>query len=150
LPQDTSSQPAPEIAVDTKGASHTGDGQFPQQFRMSFHECLPSCRLAGPANQIRHVEGEEIASLYESVQRLEIDVIRVHVVGLIPPQRAYRFIGRCARAGRSGTDNGMFPVRFVPHRNNLYSQFVSHPTGLQLRLGLPSKPVAHTDRVFGQ
>ena len=114
----------------------------------TFHEPLHAARLRGPANQIRHVDGEEIAGTDEPVHSFETDMVSIHVVRPLPAQSFHGFIGR--RSALAGSDPMMVCSRFDLFHTGITSTPASRSLHACLQLGprLMGKPVTYTDRIL--
>ena len=104
--------------------------------------------IGGFANPIRDIQREKIRVRQKAVHGFQPDVICINVVGLAP---AKFFDGRCgcrAGAGGLGTDGQVFAVGFVPDRDEVNALLGGEDAGLQLRLRLVCKTVAHAQGEF--
>ena len=75
-------------------------------------------------------------------------MVGIQKVRLLPAQRLDRGINRRAALGGFGADGDMLAIGFVPNRDDVNAFASGAEAGLQLRLGLPRKPVAHSERVL--
>ena len=102
------------------------DGYAADQLGMFLHKPRHRVAFGCLANEIRHVDGEEIGADKILVDCIHVDVVGIHVPALIPTQRRHRRLGSVVHTLRLRTDKAVLTVGFVPDRNHinpLLSQF---------------------------
>jgi hypothetical protein len=105
-------------------------------------------RRGGLADGIRDVDGEKIGTRNEAIHRFQPDVIGIDVIGLGPSQLSHGTVGGTSNTGGLRADYIVFPIRFIPDRNDIDAVFRGQQTGLELRFGLMRESISHTQRVF--
>jgi hypothetical protein len=113
---------------------------------MTFYEALDVGWVRGLADPIGDVDGIKIARFDETVDRREIDVVGIDKIWPLPDECGYCAIHGFANAGGLGSDDRMFPVRFVPNGNNIDPTFGRKRARPQLGLRLVRKTIAHAQR----
>jgi hypothetical protein len=73
-------------------------------------------------------------------------VIGIAEVRLPPLQRLHSSVRSLPRLSRSGADDGVLAIGFVPHWHHQYSGFGSLNAGPELGARLMRKAVPHTNR----
>ena len=133
-----------------KGWPMPGMLTVPMQFRMTLDEGVDAVRLGRLADGRGHVERVEIAGVDEAVHGAEVDVIGIHVIGLLPAGLPHRLIGGGAHAGGFRAHDAVLAIRFVPDRDYGDAAVRRHHASLQLGLGLVRETVAYTEGEFFQ
>jgi len=96
------------------------------------------------------IEGIEIAGLDEAVDRAQIDVIGIHMVGMLPGKFPDGGIGGGFTLAGSETDDQVLAIRLIPDGDHgdtgLGGRPGGHDASCQLRLGLMREAVSHSNR----
>src|ERR1019366_4389788 len=137
--------PRDGFAVDGEGLIDAGDADGSQQFRMTIEERLEAL-LPGRLSVGRgYVERVEIAGVDEAVYGAQVNVIGVHVVGLVPAGLPHRFIGGSAHASGLRAHDAMLAIRFIPDRDHGNAAGRRHHASLQLGFGLVRETVPYAE-----
>src|SRR5215472_2798602 len=112
---------------------------------MARDKCLYVWLRSSLADEVRDVNGVEVARLDETVYGVEINVVRIHMPWVRPPGSLHRRFRRRLHARGLRADDQMFTVRFVPDRRNLDAAFRRHFKRAQLRPGLMRETVTHPE-----
>jgi hypothetical protein len=99
---------------------------------------------------VGHINGVEITSVQKSIHRFEIDVIRVHMIRLLPTSLAYGAVSGGADTSGLGANDVMFAIRFVPHGNYGDPVLRGHDARSQLSGRLMRKPVSYAKRILAE
>src|ERR1035441_5173888 len=137
--------PRDGFPVDGEGPLDAGDADGSQQFRMTLEERLGALLLSRLSDGRRYVERVEVAGVDEAVYGAQVNMIGVHVVGLLPARLPYGFIGGGAHAGGLRAHNGVLAIRFVPNWDYGDATGRRHHASLQLGLGLVRETVPYAE-----
>ena len=96
-----------------------GSDQLGMPFQEGF-DCLGCGRLT---NEIGHIDGVEVAVRQEASHRFQANMIGIEEVRSRPAEGLHGGIGGGTRGRRLGTDDGVFPVGFVPDWNDFDTLF---------------------------
>src|ERR1017187_6863604 len=99
---------------------------------------------------VGHIDGEEVARFQKAIDRIEIDMVGVHVIRARPSQFAHGSVSGGARAGWLRAHYQILAVGFIPDRDDGNTPFGGAHAGGQLRLRLMRKAVTDTERIFVQ
>src|ERR1035437_2934421 len=124
----------------------SGDGQPPGEFGMAAQERFHLAGRNRLADAFGYIDGVKVAGVDKTVHRGEVDVVRVHVVGLPPVRLPNGGVGRQADAGRLRPDDSVLAVGLVPDRDDGEAALRGHDARLQLGARLLPEPVAHAER----
>ncbi|MFT3771667.1 MAG: hypothetical protein QM820_40160 [Minicystis sp.] len=94
------------------------------------------------AEEVGHIEGEEVARVEESIDGGEADVIGVDMIGGAPAERGGREIRLEAHALWHGVDHRVLSVRLVPHRHYLDAARSGHEERAELGAALMPEAIA--------
>ncbi len=125
------------------GPFHLGG---PEELRVLLHERIDRRLLGGFANVVGHVHGVEVAGSQKAVHGGEVDMVGVAKVGELPAKFRDRGIGCGADLRRLRTDDRMFPIGLVPHRNYIHARLGSDSARFELSFSLVRKSIAHANR----
>src|SRR5690349_5442298 len=100
------------------------------------------------ADRCCYIHGEEVARVEVAVDRSKVDVVGIHMIGMLPADLADGLIGSPSDTLGSGADHIMFAVGFVPDRNDGHAEGGGFRAGLQLSTGLVGEAVANPPRKF--
>ena len=117
---------------------------------MAGDEGRHSGRRGGLADAVGNVDGEEITRVEKPLNRADADMIGIDKPGVGPVPRGHGCRGRLPHTRRLAADEGMFPVRLVPHRCHHHPLGGEAFKGGQLGLGLMGEAIPHADRKPGQ
>jgi hypothetical protein len=102
----------------------------------------------GLADEVGHVEREEIARFEERIDGVEADVVGIDEVRTGPAAGFAGGVGLNSHvAGRAAHDR-VLAVRLVPHGGDLDTPLFRAQEGVELRGALMCEPVADADGVF--
>src|ERR1019366_5054127 len=138
------------FAVDGERLADARDAHCPLEFRVALDESVDAVRLRRLADGRGYVERVEIAGIDEAVHGAQVDVIGVHVVGLLPARLPHRFIGGGAHAGGLRAHDAVLAIGFVPHGDYGDAAGRRHYASLQLGLGLVRETVSYAEGEFFQ
>ena len=110
---------------------------------MPFYKGSNCVRTGRFGNPIGHVDGVEVASGQKPVNRIEIDMVSVNVVGIAPASLTHGCVGGSAHAVGFGADNVVFAIRLVPHRHDNDAVLGRQNASLQLGSGLVGEAVPY-------
>ena len=102
-------------------------------------------RRGGLPDGIRHIDGEKIGAFEKAADRLQADVVGIHMPSLRPSLRGDRSLGGIEDALRLGPDERVLPIRLVPDRHHLDAGVVGELLeGAKLGPGLMREAVTNT------
>ena len=112
--------------IFASGDQRFGNARHPlgsDQLGMPLQEGFDRLGCGRLTNEIGHIDGVEIAVRQEAPHRFQADMIGIKEVRSRPAQGLHGGIGRGTRGRRLGTDDRVFPVGFVPDRNDFDTLF---------------------------
>ena len=125
-----------------------GTAERANQFRMPRDERIDIFLFGRFADEMSDVERVEVARRDKAIHRVQIDVIRIDIIGLLPAQFLDGSVCGGTHAVGFRTDDHVLTVGLVPDRNDFNARFRSQLAGPQLRLGLVCKPVSDAECIF--
>ena len=92
------------------------------QTRLSLNNLIQPFLIGLPADDIRNINGKKITMLQKSVDVIQIDMIRIHKIGVLPAKFGYGLVSGLALILWGGSDNLVLTKRLVPYRFDVHAQ----------------------------
>ncbi len=120
------------------------------EFAVGFYKGFDSGLFGRLADEIRNVDGVEVAGREEAIYGAEIDVVGVAEIWLRPSERLNRGVGGWRVRRRFGSDDGVLAIGFVPDGSDFDSVFGGEDAGFELGFGLMREAVAYSEGEFAE
>jgi len=142
--------PADHVLRNRQGGTDARHTDFPDITLMPAHKGLHGITGRRLADEIRHIQREEITSLHEQIDIAKADMIRINKIRSTPPQGLDRRVRFGTDILGDGMHNRVLPVRLIPDRHHLDPQLPGIQECLKLGFPLVRKTVTDPHRILIQ
>jgi hypothetical protein len=101
-------------------------------------------------NIIGNVDGKEVAWCEEAIHGVKTNMVCIAEIWVFPRKTLHSRICGGARFARTGVDNHVLAIGFIPYRYNVYSGGLCKDARLQLSDRLVRKAIAYANGVLVQ
>ena len=139
-----------KVGRDAEGFRESLERNGGEEFGMAIHELIDFVGRGGLADEVRYIDGVEIAGGDEASDCLRVDVIGIAKIRMVPAQGFDCRIGSLANSRGFRADDRMFAVGLVPDWRYVDTFLLSHDAGAKLSFCLVREAVACSDRILTQ